>query len=94
MRFAEGIRVPEDVLVRELNGESVLLHLGSETYYGLDEVGTRFWRALAAGPDLAAARERLLGEYQVEPRVLEEDLQAFARMLCRKGLLEVQAPRP
>lgn len=89
MRWA--VRIPEDVLVRELGGESVLLHLGSEIYFGLDDVGTRFWLALTAGPDFAAARERLLGEYHVEPHVLEEDLQAFARMLCREGLLEAQA---
>src|SRR5258706_624118 len=31
---------PADVLVRELDGESVILNLDNEAYFGLDAVGT------------------------------------------------------
>jgi hypothetical protein len=40
------VTVPEGVLVRELEGESVMLNLNSEFYFGLDEVGTRMWAVL------------------------------------------------
>ena len=40
------VEVPEDVLVQQVEGQSALLHLGSEQYFGLDEVGTRMWEAI------------------------------------------------
>ena len=41
------LTIPEDVVVRDLAGEAVLLHLGTGTYFGLDTVGTRIWHLLA-----------------------------------------------
>ena len=37
--FDRLVHVPERVLVRKLDRESVLLNLDSETYFGLDAVG-------------------------------------------------------
>jgi len=33
-----SVQVPAEVLMRPLGDEAVLLHLGTETYFGLDEV--------------------------------------------------------
>ena len=33
-----NVTVPNGILVRELVGESVLLNLNSESYFGIDEV--------------------------------------------------------
>jgi hypothetical protein len=33
--------VPTEVMLQEVGGEGVLLDLKSESYFGLDEVGTR-----------------------------------------------------
>lgn len=44
--FTQKVSVPEDTLMRELEGESVLLNLTNEKYYGLNKVGTRMWNAL------------------------------------------------
>ena len=38
-----------DVLFREIDNECVLLDLGSGTYFGLNEVGTRIWNLLREG---------------------------------------------
>ena len=45
-----AVRVPDDVLMRELDGESVLVHLDSEACFGLDDVGTRMWALLTSAP--------------------------------------------
>lgn len=83
------VEVPEGVLVRELQGESVLLNLDSECYFGLDDVGTRMWSALTATGTLEAAFEALLGEYDVEPGQLRADLAAFVETLAGAGLVRV-----
>lgn len=41
------VSVSAGILVRELAGKSVLLNLGSESYFGLDDVSTCMWTALA-----------------------------------------------
>ena len=62
-----------EVLVRELRGESVLLDLASERYFGLDEVGTGMWRALTGSASVEEALSVLLEEYDVRPGQLRED---------------------
>jgi len=52
--LAARVSVPEQVLVRVLDGQSVVLSLETEKYFGLDEVGTRMW-TLLVGADIAAA---------------------------------------
>lgn len=84
------VSVPADVLARELQGESVLLNLKSETYFGLDEVGTRMWTVLTTSPSVGAAYEVLLAEYDVTPEKLRQDLEDLLRQLVDKGLLVIQ----
>lgn len=57
--------VSPDVLFREVDGEAVLLNLDSETYFGLDPVGTRMWQVLTESPSLDDARTTLLAEYNM-----------------------------
>ena len=78
-----------DVLVREIHGESVLLDLASESYFGLDEVGTGMWEALMTASSVHAAYELLLDAYEVQPERLREDLEEFVAELSQAGLLDV-----
>jgi hypothetical protein len=74
--------------VREIDGESVLLHLDSATYYGLDEVGTRFGVLLAECGSVGMVFDILLAEFEVAPEVLRRDLDGFVSELIACGLLE------
>jgi hypothetical protein len=85
----QRIEVPEGVLVRELQGESVLLNLDSESYFGLDDVGTRMWHALATTASAGAAFEVLLAEFDVSPEELGRDLAEFIAALSAAGLVRV-----
>ena len=87
--FERRVSVPGDVLVRELEDESVLLNLDNETYYGLDPVGTRMWALLTTAPSVRAAYEALLAEYAVTPEVLQHDLETLLNQLLDHGLLEL-----
>ena len=91
MTIATGsrIQVPADVMVSQLGGESVLLNLATETYFGLDDVGTAMWDALRQSPNIEAAFERLAGEYDVDETTLRNDLQQFLDSLVTHGLVEI-----
>jgi hypothetical protein len=81
---------PEDVLVRELDGESVLLNLATESYFGLDDVGTRMWMALTSSASIEAACDTLLLEYEVEPERLRTEIGTFVAKLEEAGLVHVR----
>src|SRR6266496_3642495 len=80
---------PDEVLVRELDGESVLLNLATESYFGLDPVGTRMWFALTTSPSIEAAYVALAAEYEIEPEQLRADLAHFISSLAQAGLIDV-----
>lgn len=92
--FTDRVVVPVDVLMRELDGESVLLNLQSERYFGLDAIGTEIWSVLAQAPSIQAAYETLLAEYEVAPEVLRQDLQTLIEQLLEHGLIELQVAVP
>ena len=88
MSFDSRVRIPDDVLVSELDGESVLLNLRSESYFGLDEMGTRIWELLKSEP-IQRVYESLLADYDVDPEMLRLDLTELLDNLVQQGLVEV-----
>jgi hypothetical protein len=86
------LTVPEHVLAREASGETVLLSLKNEHYYGLDAVGTRFWELVEAGTTFGEAVSVLFREYEVERDALVADLAALVADLQQNGLVVVDAP--
>ena len=89
--FSMRIAVAPDVMFRTVGDESVLLHLKSETYLGLDPVGTRMWTLLTASESIQTAYETLLGEYQVDGHQLRRDLEEFVGKLVENDLVQVNA---
>ena len=65
------VKARDGVMFREIAGESVLLNLDSETYFGLDETGTAMWTVLVTAPSVGAAFDTLAEEYEVEPETLD-----------------------
>lgn len=89
LSFASRVSVPNDTLFRELDGESVILNLTSERYFGLDAVGTRMWNVLTTSDSIQAGYEALLAEYDVDPDKLRLDIQELLEKLVAYGLVEI-----
>ncbi len=83
------VRVPDDVVFRELDGEAVVLNLESGMYFGLDEVGTRIWQLVEEHRSLRRALDALIAEFDASDSQLERDLLRFVEQLCAKGLAAV-----
>jgi hypothetical protein len=90
--FSDRAAAPAHVLVRLLDQESVLLNLESEQYFGLDETGTRMWQVVTTSPNIDAAYQELLAEYDVQPEMLRENLTELLGHLVEHGLLQVLPP--
>ncbi|MFO0615062.1 MAG: PqqD family protein [Polyangiaceae bacterium] len=94
MQLADSskLTVPPEVLSRVLDGEAVLLHLGSGTYFGMNEVASRAWEEIVKGTTLAALVTTLLAEFDVERATLVGDLDRFVRALLDKSLITIAPP--
>ena len=87
--LADRVAVPQHVLIRFLDKESVLLNIETERYFGLDETGTRMWQLATAAPKIEIAYQQLLDEYDVEPALLRSNLVELLDRLVENGLLQV-----
>lgn len=84
---SQHILIPDRVLFRELDGESVLLNLDNDSYYGLDQIGTRMLQLLMSSKSIHEAHTVLLDEYEVEPERLQSDLLELIGELKKQGLI-------
>lgn len=83
----QSVRIPADVVFRELQGEAVILNLTSSMYFGLDAVGTRVWQLCEAHGSLNAVWEAMKQEYDAPDETLRGDLLRFIDELLAKGLV-------
>ena len=88
--FSSRVVVPDTVLVRELDGEAVILNLDTESYLGLDAVGTRMWVLLTSQASIRAAYDTLLCEYDVTPEVLRSDLERLLGQMLEHKLITLR----
>lgn len=77
----------EQAIESRLGEETVILHLGSGIYFGLDPVGTRIWELLAEGATPAAIRARMQDEFDVAPEVLRADIGVFLESLLTHAIV-------
>jgi hypothetical protein len=87
--FSDRVIVPQHVLVRHLDGETVMLNLETEKYFGLDGTGTRMWQLATHSPSIEAAFGKLTDEFEVEPELLRAHLAELLAQLVDNGLLQV-----
>jgi len=84
------VRVPKDVVFRELDGEAVILNLESGMYFGLDPIGTRIWRLVEENGSLRAVWEAMQREFEAPGDTLRSDLLTFINELSAKGLVTLE----
>jgi hypothetical protein len=87
--LASRVRVNDDILFQELQGEAVVLNLKSGVYFGLDPVGTRIWQLFAVHELLSEIAETIVAEYDVTEDRSAADLLALVTDLERNGLVTV-----
>ena len=91
MDLNKKITLSDDVISQEVSGETVLLDLASENYFGLDEVGTRIWQLIKENGDLELVVKTLLEEYDVTEETLTADLDALLGEISKLGLIKIEA---
>ncbi len=81
-------RISDQAIANAVADETVILHLGNGTYFGLDPIGARLWDALKAGDPPSSICAAVLEAYDVEPEQLNADLRALLEELRSNDLAE------
>lgn len=89
IQLDQKVKISPEVLFQEVAGEVVLLDLGSESYFGLDAVGTRIWGLLQAGSRVGEVVDELLQEFEVDRLTLEADVAELLERLAEAGLIQI-----
>jgi len=90
LNLNQTIILSPEVISQEVSGETVLLDLESENYFGLDEVGTRIWQLIKETNDLQAIYQTLLAEYDVSEERLQQDLDTLLAEISGLGLIRLE----
>ena len=85
--MTRAINISSEILTQEVSGETVILDLKNESYFGMDEVGTRIWKLLQQEKDIQSITEAMLDEYDVEEKQLGKDIQALLSQLNEAGII-------
>jgi len=85
----QKVIISPEVISQEVDGETVLLDMQSENYFGLDETGTRIWQLLKDTDDLQAVFNTLLDEYDVSETELSKNFQDYLAKLIEAGVISL-----
>jgi hypothetical protein len=88
--MSSRLHVPEHVVYRSFEAETLLLNLQTGQYHGLNETGGRMLELLKRTDGHVGEATRLLAdEYGVEFDEIAMDLASFCAALAERGLVEV-----
>jgi len=79
--------ISDDVVHRELEGEAVVLSLGSGMYFGLNTTGTRVWSLIETGASVEEIAATISAEFSHPLAEVRTDVDEVIGQLLEKGLV-------
>lgn len=79
----------QDHVSSDIDGETVLMSIENDKYYGMDSVGSRIWALLETPIKVNKLCETLIVEYEVESSQCEKDTLAYLQELVTEDLVQV-----
>ena len=80
-----------DVVYETIEGETVIVHLGTGNYYSLQGVGADIWVLIDAGAEEKKIVEEISQRYRVEPENIQSEVAEFVTTLVAENLIEQQS---
>ncbi|MBN1824246.1 MAG: PqqD family protein [Endomicrobiales bacterium] len=74
---------------RKVDDEAVILGMDDNSYYSINDIGTRMWELLNEGKTQKDIIEVVSAEYDVDPSRVRKDLGAFIRELKKEKLVNI-----
>ena len=81
---------PQNVVHETIDGETILIHLGTGTYYSLDGVGAQIWGLLAAGASQSEVAADVASASDADRAAVEQAVESLVEELLREELLALE----
>ncbi|HEY2536878.1 MAG TPA: PqqD family protein [Solirubrobacteraceae bacterium] len=82
------LRINAPHVVHEtIDGETILIHLGTGAYYSLEGVGAHVWGLAVAGGEEGEILAEVQSRYDEDPQIVGEAVEALLRRLLEEELL-------
>lgn len=83
------VQSPE-MLMGEVDGDTIMLSMETSKYYGFEAVGGRIWEILTQPQPVRRVCDALAREYDVERPTCEAEVVAFVQRLLDESLVQVR----
>ena len=83
-------KISSDIVVSEINNDSVILDLNSGAYFQTNELGSFIITQLESYTSLAILQEKILLSFNVSIETCKNDLENFIEILFKKNLLLIR----
>ncbi|RQH01241.1 PqqD family protein [Natrarchaeobius oligotrophus] len=87
---SDEVVASNDHLSTNIDGETVILHLDSGTYYGLNEVASEIWSRLQEPRTVGELCEEILATYEISPDRCTNDVESVLADLADADLVEIE----
>jgi len=79
--------INEKIIAREIHGEMVLLNKENGDYFSLNSIGTDIYNCFSKGMEIEEITDFLLEKYDVEYKVLKQDVISLISELKEKNII-------
>jgi len=77
----------ESLIWREVDGQVIVLDMGSSSYLAINDSGAELWKAIAAGATRLELVEHLCRTYELDEQTAMRDVDAFVSTMQAHELL-------
>ena len=85
--FSDTLTTAPDVVYQEISGETVLLNLKTELYFGLNSMGTRVWECIQANSSTESIIKTLAEEFEESEDLIKSDVVNLIQKMDDFGLV-------
>lgn len=86
----ETVQIPDHVVLRHFEEETIVLNLETGKYHGLNLTGGRMVEALADEATVGDAAGRIAAEYDQPVEQIQQDLLQLCTDLATRGLVDLR----
>jgi hypothetical protein len=83
-------KISSDVVISEINNESVLLNLNTGIYFQVNEMGSFIISELTNYQNIVTLQEKIILSFDVSAEACKDDIENFLETLLEKNLLLIE----
>ena len=84
------IKLNQELLQSEIDGETIMMSIDNGKYYGLNTVASKIWEIIKDEPLFSELIDKLTSEYNVEKEQCIIDTKSFIENLVKNKLVKIE----